>query len=77
MKTAPIALSLLLVSTPALFAQDADGDGLVTFEELVAAHPEVTEETFAAADTNVDGTLDEEELAAAREAGLIPMADDM
>lgn len=77
MKTAPIALSLLLVSTSALFAQDADGDGLVTFEELVAAHPDVTEETFNAADTNGDGTLDEDELAAAREAGTIPASDDM
>ncbi|GKY86820.1 hypothetical protein [Sinisalibacter aestuarii] len=75
MKTAPIALTLLLASTPALFAQDADEDGLVTFDELVAAYPDVTEDTFNAADANGDGTLDADELAAAREAGLIPMDD--
>ncbi len=75
MKTAPIALSLLLASTPALFAQDADGDGLVTMEELVAAYPDVTEDAFNAADTDGSGSLDEDELAAAREAGLIPMDD--
>lgn len=77
MKIAPIAMSLLLVSTPALFAQDADGDGLVTWDELVAAHPDLTEDAFIAADTNGDGTLDEDELAAAREAGIIPAEDDM
>lgn len=75
MKTTPMALGLLILSAPALLAQDADGDGLVTMEELTAAYPDVTEEAFTEADTNGDGALNAEELAAAREAGLIPMDD--
>ncbi|MGR3436432.1 MAG: hypothetical protein ACU0CO_16340 [Shimia sp.] len=50
---------------------DADGDGLVTWDELSAAMPDVTEETFTLADTNVDGGLDADELQAAIDAGLI------
>jgi len=44
---------------------DSDGDGRVTFEELIAAMPGVTEDKFKAADTNGDGALSSEEYAAA------------
>ncbi len=76
-KAAPLALGVLLAATPALFAQDAgpdaDGDGLVTMEEFTAAYPDLTEDTFLVADANADGALDADEMAAAAEAGILPM----
>ncbi|GKY86818.1 EF-hand domain-containing protein [Sinisalibacter aestuarii] len=75
MKSARIALAILLVSGSAAFAQDAldaDGDGLVTLAELQAMYPDFTDEQFAEADTDASGALDEAELAAATEAGMIP-----
>lgn len=51
---------------------DADGNGVYSMEELVAAYPDLTEEIFTAADTNEDGSIDADELAAAIEAGHIP-----
>ena len=53
---------------------DADTDGLITFEEVTAMYPDVTEDAFTIADTNTDGMLDAEELAAAQEAGVLPSA---
>ncbi|PIE06806.1 MAG: hypothetical protein CSA74_10075 [Rhodobacterales bacterium] len=76
-KFAPVALSLLLAA-PA-FAEaanpDADGDGVVSMEEFVAAWPDLKEDSFALVDTNKDGTLDAEEITAATEAGLLPALD--
>ena len=68
-----IASALAALAGTAALAQemDADGDGLVTWDELSAAMPDVTEETFTLADTNVDGGLDADELQAAIDAGLI------
>ena len=78
-KVVPVAFGLLLAATPALFAQDAgpdvDGDGMVSMEEFTAAYPELTEETFTMADANADGSLDEAEIAAAAEAGILPMTE--
>jgi len=72
----PLATVLALgLSTTALFAQgtmDADGDGMLSYAELLIALPDLTEETFAAMDTNEDGQIDADELATAREAGLVP-----
>jgi hypothetical protein len=51
---------------------DADGDGLVSYPEAQAALPDLTEAEFAALDSNGDGMLDTDEIAAAQEAGLIP-----
>lgn len=52
--------------------KDADGNGVYSMEELVAAYPGLTQEDFTAADTNADGAIDADELAAAIEAGNIP-----
>lgn len=55
---------------------DTDGDGLVSFEEMLVAVPAVTEETFTSLDTNADGALDSDEYAAAEEAGTLPVESD-
>ena len=54
---------------------DTDGDGLMSFEEMIAAVPTVSEETFTTLDSNADGTLDPEEYAAAEAAGTLPPTD--
>ncbi len=70
------AATVALMATPALAATlDADGDGLVTFEEMTAAMPEISEETFMLIDANADGAVDAEELATAEQAGTIPPQD--
>lgn len=66
-------LALTAISGAALASDlDADSDGLVTYEEVVALYADVSEEAFAAADADASGALDEDELAAAVEAGTIP-----
>ncbi len=50
---------------------DTDGDGMVSYTEMLMAMPEMTEAEFMALDANADGLLDVDELAAAEEAGLI------
>ena len=52
---------------------DADGDGMYSMDEMMAAFPALTEETFTTADTNGDGMIDAEELAGAQADGLVPM----
>ena len=51
---------------------DADGDGLVTLEELQATMPETTEELFASMDSDDSGALDLAEVTQATEMGLLP-----
>jgi len=75
MKSARIALVILLAGTTASFAEgmlDADGDGMVTMAEVQAMYPDFTAEAFAQADTDGNGSLDATELAAAVDAGTIP-----
>ncbi len=54
---------------------DANGDGVLTIDEVQAVYPEVTVEIFSAMDVNADGTLDDTEVVAAQEAGLMPPSD--
>ena len=51
--------------------QDSDGDGVFSMDEMVAAYPDLTEETFGQIDTDADGAISAEELAAAIAAELI------
>lgn len=74
-----LVLTLGVVSTPAAaqanaqtVVTDADSNGVFSYEEMVAAFPDLTHEVFAAADTNGDGSLDADELKAAQDAGTIP-----
>lgn len=79
MKRTALALGIIVAGTSPLMAQemlDANEDGFVSLVELQATYPDVTEADFTEADANGDGLLDEEELAATREAGLIPMAEE-
>ncbi|MCK0167008.1 EF-hand domain-containing protein [Jannaschia sp. S6380] len=69
-KLTTVTAALLLMGAPA-FAQDADGDGNVSLEELQAAYPEVTADAFASMDTDADGVLSADELQAAIDAGML------
>jgi len=51
--------------------EDTDGNGVYSIEELQVAFPELTEEVFTTVDSNADGSVDAEELAAAEEAGVL------
>ncbi|MEL6643881.1 MAG: hypothetical protein AAFQ79_08100 [Pseudomonadota bacterium] len=72
--TATAALVFSAGAALAVAAYDADGDGMVSFAEMLAVMPTLTEDTFAAVDANGDGLVDEAELAAAEESGLVPAA---
>tara|TARA_R110002049_G_scaffold36661_1_gene116631 strand:+ start:174 stop:503 length:330 start_codon:yes stop_codon:yes gene_type:complete len=71
---------LVLIAAPA-FAQEMDaaidvnGDGMYSFPELQAVDAELTEDAFTVMDVNGDGLLDGDEVAAATDAGLMPMSD--
>lgn len=51
---------------------DANGDGVLTIEEVQAVVPDMDADGFSLLDANGDGALDEAEIAAAQEAGLLP-----
>jgi hypothetical protein len=50
---------------------DTDADGSYSLEELQIVYPELTQEVFDVIDTNCDGGIDEDELAAAQAAGVL------
>ena len=79
MKKMLLVTTGLLLATPALadqhMAADTDGDGMISFEELSAANPDVTQEAFDSADSDGDGMLNDEEMTAAAEAGTIPASE--
>lgn len=50
---------------------DSDGDSLVSFAEMTVKYPDLTEVAFGEIDTSDDSLVDETELAAALEAGMI------
>lgn len=51
---------------------DSDGDGMVSYSEVLIAMPDMTEAEFQALDTDGDGMLNADEVTAAQDAGLIP-----
>jgi hypothetical protein len=51
---------------------DANGDGVLTIDEVQAVFPEVTADSFTAMDLNADGALDDDEVVAAQQAGMMP-----
>lgn len=78
MKKVLITTTAVFALSGAVFAAvadvDTDGDGVASFTELLAVYPTLTEEGFSAIDANGDGVVDEAEMTAAVEGGLIPEA---
>ncbi len=69
-------LATVTLGVPALAhaqsSADANGDGVLTIEEVQAVLPDLDADTFSAMDANGDGALDQAEVAVAQEAGLLP-----
>ncbi|WP_439110854.1 hypothetical protein [Lentibacter sp.] len=65
------ALTPMLAHADMMADLDSNGDGVVTVDELQAAMPDVTAESFSEMDINDDGMLDADEIAAAEDAGLM------
>ncbi|MEP2641739.1 hypothetical protein [Roseobacter sp.] len=66
---------IAMMSASAAFAQlaaDANGDGVLTIDEVQVVYPDITAESFTTMDLNADGALDEAEVLSAQEAGLMP-----
>ncbi|WP_298817467.1 hypothetical protein [uncultured Roseibium sp.] len=67
--TAAILVGAFTVSSAALAqgmsfeAVDSNQDGFVTFEEITAANPAMSEDLFKAADADQDSMLDPDEFA--------------
>lgn len=72
---AVILSSASLAHAATLDELDLDGDGVVTLDEVQSVYPDLSTEIFLAADSNADGALDADELAAAEETGLMPISD--
>jgi opacity protein-like surface antigen len=54
---------------------DVNGDGFYSFPEVGTFYPDLTDADFTAMDTTGDGLLDMAEVAAAQDAGLMPMTE--
>ncbi|MEL6643942.1 MAG: hypothetical protein AAFQ79_08410 [Pseudomonadota bacterium] len=68
------AAALGLAATAAIAStdvEDTDGDGFFSMEELMVAYPSLTEDIFGQIDTDADGSITEDELSAALEAGTL------
>jgi hypothetical protein len=50
---------------------DTDGNGVYSIEEMTAAYPDMNPALFKQIDVDANGTVDADELQAAREGGLI------
>ena len=70
-RTIFLIATLLAATAAQAEVEDTDGNGTYSMEELKAAYPDVTEDTFAIVDVNGDGAVDSDELAAAENAGLL------
>ena len=74
-RAAVSAIAVALFAAPAFALTvsdlDTDGDSQVSFTEVTVKYPSMSEEDFAEIDTSDDFVLDEAELAAALEAGMI------
>ncbi|WP_298835495.1 hypothetical protein [uncultured Roseobacter sp.] len=66
-----LALGVAGAATAATEA-DANGDGVLTIDEVQAVMPDITADAFNTMDLNADGALDAAEIQAAQEAGLMP-----
>lgn len=65
------AMGLASTAIAEVVVEDADENGTISYAELVAAYPELTEEAFVALDTDESGELSLEELKAAMDSGAL------
>ena len=75
MKSAHMALAILIAGTTTAFAQDAldaDGDGLVSLVEVKALYPDFADADFTQVDIDGDGMLNDDEVALAVGSGILP-----
>lgn len=73
MMTAIVALAgASLPMMASAMGADADGNGVLTMEEVKAIYPEITESVFGELDVDDDGVLSEAEYQAAVSAGILP-----
>jgi len=76
MKKSITLITAMLLGTSAYAADfntmDADSDGVISEVEFVAAYPETNEAVLEAVDVDKSGALDESEVAAAVDAGVLP-----
>ncbi len=68
---APLAFASAAFAQTLPEVADTDGNGTWSLVELQAVWADMTEEQFAAVDTNVDGAVDQTELQAALDGGVI------
>lgn len=54
---------------------DVNGDGFYSFPEVGTVYPDLTDADLTEMDTTGDGLLDMAEVAAAQDAGLMPMTE--
>lgn len=80
LKLTKLSAAFVLTTAGIAMAQDADptidvnGDGFYSFPEVSTIFPDVTDAVFTTADVTGDGLLDMAEVAAAQEAGLMPVS---
>lgn len=68
------ALATTAFAAGTLADADTNGDGMLTIEEVQAVYPEVTPDQFSQIDANGDGAVDDAEMSAAQDSGLLPAA---
>ncbi len=59
------------MATAQTMVDDANGDGVYSIDELRTVFPDLSEDAFVTMDTDADGAVSVEELAAAEAAGLV------
>ncbi|MGB7317488.1 MAG: EF-hand domain-containing protein [Planktotalea sp.] len=74
--TLTLAAISLASASFAMSDADANGDKMLTLDEMKSAYPEISEDQFMQADADSDGILSEQELANAVESGVLPQLDD-
>lgn len=70
--TVVLAVSVFATAISAQSSVDTNGDKLLSYSELLAVYPSITETQFSAMDLNSDGAIDVAEAKTAQEAGLLP-----
>lgn len=70
-----LALSTLPLAAMEFGELDANGDGAVSYGEMLLMVPNMTEEAFVGLDSNADQVIDPDEFGAAIDAGTLPMTD--